>query len=173
MNDSNIMTVMDENIPYDAALIVERCLRTARDEAMKTAESITKIQASQHGYLATAYFSDNDMVLSGRALGTGLRAPDPSRGPDDTGSNYASMAVAKIIQCIRTGAPAGTIAGFPKGEYQYKGSVILESVDGWRVYFSFSGFPDPANDNAVALACANSFIEAMKFYTSFPRMLTE
>jgi hypothetical protein len=173
MNENGIVTITDTNIPCDAALIADRSLITARNEAMKKAEEIAKIQSSQNGYLATAYFSGNDMIVAGRALGTGLRPADPGRGPDDTGTNYAALAISKILQCVRTGAPAGLTADFPKGEFNYKGSVILESSDGWRVYFSFSGFPDPKNDNAVAMACAGSFIEAMKYYTTFPGILTE
>ena len=173
MSESNNVTVMDVNIPNDMALIVERSLRTARKEAMETADSIAKAQTSKNGYLATAYFTDDEMIVGGKVLGTGLRPADPSRGPDDAGTNYAALAIAKILQCVRTGAPAGRDAVYPKGEFQYKGSVILESVNGWRVYFSFSGFPDPKNDNAVSMACANSFIEAMKHYTSFSNLLTE
>jgi hypothetical protein len=165
-------TVTDTNIPNDAALIVDRSLRAARAEAIKVAEQIALTQASQNGYLATAYFNEGDMILAGRPLGTGLRPQDPARGPEDHGTNYAALAISKIIQCVRTGKPAGTTEGFPKGEFEYKGSVILGTTEGWHVYFAFSGFPDPKNDNAVAMACASSFVEAMKYYTGFPEMLT-
>jgi hypothetical protein len=172
MSENTIVTVMDADIPNDAALVVGRNLRVARDAAFRRAQAIAANLPGKNGYLATAYFCDGEMVLEGKALGTGLRPSDPARGPEDKGTNYAALAISKIIQCVRTGQPAGLIAGFPKGEFEYKGSVILESTDGWRVYFSFSGFPDPKDDNAVAVACAESFVDAMKYYSEFPKKLT-
>jgi hypothetical protein len=173
MDENAKEAIIDSNIPYDTALAVDRSLKSARETAISKAEEISKNGSSSNGYLATGYFCDGELVIGGKAFGTGIRPADPSRGPDDNGTNYAALAIAKVLQSVRSGKPAGTIAGFPKGEYSYKGGLILESKAGWRVYIAYSGFPAPEDDIAAARSCADSFIEAMKYYAEFSKVSVE
>lgn len=68
------------------------------------------------------------------------RDPDPSRGSNDTGSNYFAVAAGKLAEMMDTHNNSGeTPSRLPKkGELGYRGGVTKE-VNGLRLFVCFSG----------------------------------
>ena len=67
-----------------------------------------------------------------------FRGPKPENGPDDIGANYASVALEKLCQMMRTKKPSGQIAF--KGENNYQGGDLIEMNEtGLILFASFSG----------------------------------
>lgn len=68
------------------------------------------------------------------------RDADPNRGPEDTGSNYAAVALSKMFEMVETSNDSGTTPNRrpKKGEFGYRGGLVLRKGK-WRLFVCFSG----------------------------------
>ena len=68
----------------------------------------------------------------------------PSNGkPDDLGTNYFGVAMAKLAIMMATDMPSGTYKSVVKrGEVAYKGGVMGSYLSLYKVYVAFSGLSE-------------------------------
>jgi len=72
-----------------------------------------------------------------RLVGRFYRGPKPENGPEDIGTNYATVAPAKLFQMLRTGKPSGQTP--IKGENSYRGGDLVDLGEGNMLFAAFSG----------------------------------
>jgi hypothetical protein len=67
------------------------------------------------------------------------RDPDPKRKPNDTGTNYLAVAIAKIAKMTSTHRDSGkTPRPLKKGEWPWCGGLTCRKI-GYDLYVAFSG----------------------------------
>lgn len=100
-------------------------------EALDEAVMAMMEEAKARGVLGTAlvalyaYGKDGSLIFRMGGASTKLfREPDPSRGPDDKGTNYGGFAAGKLFQSLRTEENLSNRSDNRRGESPARGAVI-------------------------------------------------
>ncbi|MFC1700471.1 hypothetical protein ACFLZ4_02425 [Patescibacteria group bacterium] len=94
-------------------------------------------------------------------VGNFQRGPDPNRGEDDTGTNYAAVGFSKLAEMIDTEKNSGTQRDRKpkKGEFGYLGGV-MSRIDNMLILTFFSGGTEN-EDNRVAKPALNTLRDVL------------
>lgn len=128
----------------------------SRNEIEELALNAMQAQAEKlnvRGVACVLYLSDtdNDLKPVFRPVGRIERDPDPTKGPDDHGTNYLAVVWAKVAQMVSILADSGLGTRALKfGENGFRGGLIIRFNEG---YF-LTAFSGGSEDQDVSIALA-------------------